>query len=61
MDWWQRNCSATIEPGFFGENLTISHCVAGVPRWGIGCRRMGVLLLEIYRRPRVPCAVLPRG
>lgn len=55
MDWWAAQLQRDIEPGFFGENLTISHWW---PEVRVGDRlQVGDLLLEITA-PRVPCAVL---
>lgn len=55
MHWWAEQLQRDIEPGFFGENLTISHWWPDVR---IGDRlQVGELLLEISA-PRTPCAVM---
>lgn len=55
IDWWAEQLRREIEPGFFGENLTISHWWPDVR---VGDRlQVGGLLLEITA-PRVPCAVM---
>ena len=53
--WWERLLQRRLGPGFFGENLSISHWWAR-PR--IGDRvAVGDVLLEITA-PRTPCATL---
>lgn len=55
MDWWSEQLQRPIEPGFFGENLTLSHWW---PELRIGDRvRIGEVLLEITA-PRIPCSTL---
>ncbi len=53
-DWWATELGHALEPGTFGENLTISDFASGDAR--IGDRlRMGAVLLEVTS-PRIPCA-----
>lgn len=53
--WWSQQLQRDLGPGFFGENLTVSHWW---PTLRIGDRlQAGELLLEITA-PRVPCATL---
>ena len=53
-DWWAAELGCALEPGTFGENLTISELVSGDLR--IGDRlRVGEVLLEVTS-PRIPCA-----
>ena len=52
-DWWEEELQRTLEPGAFGENLTLegldaSHAEVG-ERW-----RVGSALLEVSG-PRLPC------
>ncbi|MFO7705908.1 MAG: MOSC domain-containing protein [Halopseudomonas sp.] len=55
MHWWAGQLQRDIEPGFFGENLTISQWW---PQVRVGDRlQVGALLMEVTA-PRVPCAVL---
>lgn len=55
INWWAEQLQREIEPGFFGENLTISRWW---PEVRVGDRlQVGELLMEITA-PRVPCAVL---
>lgn len=55
IDWWAEQLQREITPGFFGENLSISHWW---PEVRVGDRlQVGDLLMEISA-PRVPCAVL---
>ncbi|MEL0168688.1 MAG: MOSC domain-containing protein [Pseudomonadaceae bacterium] len=55
IDWWSEQLQRPLEPGFFGENLTLSHWW---PELRIGDRlRIGELLLEITA-PRIPCSTL---
>ncbi|MFN3580693.1 MAG: MOSC domain-containing protein [Pseudomonas sp.] len=55
IDWWAGRLQREIGPGFFGENLCISHWW---PEVRVGDRlRIGQLQLEITA-PRVPCAVM---
>lgn len=55
MDWWKQQLQRDIEPGFFGENLTITHWWPTVRVGDI--LQAGELKMEITG-PRVPCAVL---
>ena len=55
MDWWKQQLQRDIEPGFFGENLTITHWWPTVRVGDI--LHAGELKMEITG-PRVPCAVL---
>ncbi|HDZ55747.1 MAG TPA: MOSC domain-containing protein [Pseudomonas xinjiangensis] len=53
--WWGKLLQREIEPGFFGENLTISHWW---PDARVGDRlHCGSLVLELTG-PRTPCATL---
>ncbi len=53
-DWWESELGQTIEPGTFGENLTISGL--GSAAACIGDRfRFGSVLLEVTS-PRIPCS-----
>lgn len=55
IDWWAAQLQREIEPGFFGENLTITHWWREVR---VGDRlQLGELLMEVTA-PRVPCAVM---
>ncbi|HDY98523.1 MAG TPA: MOSC domain-containing protein [Pseudomonas sabulinigri] len=55
IDWWKQQLQRDISPGFFGENLTVSHWW---PTLRIGDRlQAGELLLEITA-PRIPCSTL---
>lgn len=55
IDWWKQQLQRDLEPGFFGENLTVSHWW---PTLRIGDRlQAGELLLEITA-PRIPCSTL---
>lgn len=55
IGWWAEQLQRNIDPGFFGENLTISHWW---PEVRVGDRlQVGELLMEITA-PRVPCAVM---
>ncbi len=56
--WWESTLGRSLEPGVFGENLTLSE-LDHVPL-AIGDRlRIGRVLLEITA-PRIPCATLSR-
>lgn len=55
-DWWSAELGRRLEPGTFGENLT----VAGLPEPGlaIGSRlRFETVVLEVTA-PRIPCSTL---
>lgn len=55
MDWWSEQLQRPLAPGFFGENLTLSHWW---PELRIGDQlHMGDLVLEITA-PRIPCSTL---
>ena len=52
--WWEAELGASLAPGTFGENLTVSS-LGTTPR--VGDRlRVGAALLELTA-PRIPCAV----
>ena len=53
--WWQEQLGRELEPGMFGENLTISEYHSGDLRIGDRLLLGGNVLLEITA-PRVPCA-----
>lgn len=54
-DWWAGQLQRELEPGFFGENLSISRWWADLR---VGDRlQIGQVLLEITA-PRMPCAVM---
>lgn len=53
--WWSKELGKDIEPGLFGENLTISDFHPGVLRVGDRLTIGAEVLLEITA-PRVPCA-----
>ncbi|MEH6387605.1 MOSC domain-containing protein [Pseudomonas profundi] len=55
IDWWKQQLQRDIDPGFFGENLTITHWWPSVRVGDI--LQVGELRMEITA-PRVPCAVL---
>lgn len=52
--WWEEQLGRELEPGIFGENLTISDYHAGDLRIGDRLLVGGSVLLEISA-PRVPC------
>jgi MOSC domain-containing protein YiiM len=55
-DWWSAELGHVLEPGTFGENLTVSE-LESAP-WRIGDRlRIGPVLLEVTS-PRIPCITL---
>lgn len=55
-DWWSNTLGQTLQPGTFGENLTISELESG--QFFIGDRfEIGSTLLEVTA-PRVPCSTL---
>ncbi|MFH1185376.1 MAG: MOSC domain-containing protein [Chloroflexota bacterium] len=55
-DWWARELGKTLEPGTFGENLTVSELESGP--LSIGDRlRVGAVTLEVTA-PRTPCSTL---
>ncbi len=54
--WWSAELGTDLEPGTFGENLTISGLESG--RCAIGDRlNVGSVVLEITA-PRIPCSTL---
>jgi MOSC domain-containing protein YiiM len=54
--WWDAELGRTLEPGTFGENLTISGLESAA--FSIGDRlRAGQVLLEVTA-PRIPCVTL---
>lgn len=57
-DWWSAKLGAPLEPGMFGENLTVAGLASA--DYNIGDRlRIGDVLLEISA-PRIPCHVLAK-
>jgi MOSC domain-containing protein YiiM len=55
-DWWTRELGKELEPGTFGENLTVSDLESA--RLNIGDRlRIGTVTLEVTA-PRIPCSTL---
>ena len=57
-DWWSGALGRRLEPGTFGENLTISGLQSAA--FAIGDRlRVGSLVLEVSA-PRIPCSTLAR-
>jgi MOSC domain-containing protein YiiM len=55
-DWWSRELGFALEPGTFGENLTITDIVSA--DYHAGDRfQAGAALLEVTS-PRVPCTTL---
>lgn len=56
--WWAAELGAELEPGTFGENLTIAG-LESAAAW-VGDRlRIGDVLLEVTA-PRIPCHILAR-
>ncbi len=56
--WWSAELGRELEPGTFGENLTVSDFESA--RCNIGDRlQIGSLLLE-FTAPRIPCSTLAR-
>jgi len=54
--WWSAHIGRPLEPGTFGENLTVSDLESATV--GIGDRlRVGEVLLEVTA-PRIPCVTL---
>jgi MOSC domain-containing protein YiiM len=58
--WWSEQLGIVLEPGTFGENLTVS----GLPeplyigdRFAIGAEASGSVILEVTA-PRIPCSTL---
>ncbi len=57
-EWWSGELGVQLEPGTFGENLTLSDFESA--RYNIGDRlRVGSVLLE-FTAPRIPCSTLAR-
>ncbi len=55
-EWWSAELGQTLEPGTFGENLTITELASAT--FNIGDRlQVGEVLLEITS-PRIPCNTL---
>lgn len=56
--WWYRELGRDLEPGTFGENLTLSDFESA--SYNIGDRlQVGTVLLE-FTAPRIPCSTLTR-
>lgn len=56
LAWWSARLGRTLEPGIFGENLTVSGLESAALR--IGDRlRIGAVTLEVTA-PRIPCGTL---
>jgi MOSC domain-containing protein YiiM len=56
--WWSGQLGRELEPGTFGENLTLSDFESA--RGNIGDRlQIGALVLE-FTAPRIPCSTLAR-
>ena len=56
--WWSEQLGVELEPGTFGENLTLSDFESA--RYNIGDRlQVGSVLLE-FTAPRIPCSTLAR-
>ncbi len=56
-DWWSQEMGRTLEPGSFGENLTIAGLESGVFSIGDRLHIGSVVVLEVTC-PRIPCATL---
>jgi MOSC domain-containing protein YiiM len=55
-EWWSKELGKELDPGTFGDNLTISHLESAALK--IGDRfHIGPVILEISA-PRIPCAIL---
>ncbi len=55
-EWWSLHLKRELEPGIFGENLTITELESAT--YNVGDRlRIGEVLLEVTS-PRVPCVTL---
>ena len=56
--WWSNELGRELEPGTFGENLTVDGFESA--RFNIGDRlQIGTLVLE-FTAPRIPCSTLAR-
>src|SRR5512140_333389 len=56
--WWSAELGRQLEPGTFGENLTLSEFESA--RYNIGDRlHIGSVILE-FSAPRIPCSTLAR-
>jgi MOSC domain-containing protein YiiM len=56
--WWSKELGQELEPGTFGENLTLSEFESA--KYNIGDRlQVGSVLLE-FTAPRIPCSTLAR-
>jgi MOSC domain-containing protein YiiM len=57
-EWWSRELGVQLEPGTFGENLTLGDFESAL--YNIGDRlEVGSVLLE-FTAPRIPCSTLAR-
>jgi len=55
-DWWTKELGVTLEPGRFGENLTVTELQSAAIR--VGDRfEIGDVMLEVTS-PRIPCVTL---
>ena len=54
--WWSKELGRTLEPGIFGENLTISGLESAAYRLG-DCLQVGAVRLQVTS-PRIPCGTL---
>ena len=55
-NWWSRELGRTLDPGTFGENLTISALESA--GYAVGDRfQVGKVVLEVTA-PRIPCVTL---
>jgi MOSC domain-containing protein YiiM len=58
--WWSEQLGTTLEPGTFGENLTVSSLPEPLyigDRFAIGSDTGGAVILEVTA-PRIPCSTL---
>jgi MOSC domain-containing protein YiiM len=55
--WWEQQLNRTLAPGWFGENLTLSHLGPHSPRVGDVWQFSGGLTLHLTG-PRIPCSKL---
>ena len=56
-DWWTAHLGEALEPGTFGENLTIGGLESGALHIGDRLKIGDEVVLEVAA-PRIPCAVL---